>query len=278
MTTEISGEASIVLFAEIEPSLTGIAAKLGVPDPAGEARSWYARFIDIVSAFNTGRLHREIHRDDGTIEEMPSNPSEEQILAFKKSLKAYLKTAFKHDLIQAFNKRKRFVQFEEEAQAPPENPGRPTTLTHEEIIRLSDLIALIQGDAQRKRRSATLARDRINYLFLLATLKFYKKMLHDFGDIPIVRDLHAKDSRDFFIFDVREGRTEAIGIILQDLIDKESAKAVKLCSRKLLNPDKGYLTLNRKISRYFNDSLGGMPFRLKKARLGHTDDNEELDL
>jgi hypothetical protein len=281
MTAEISTDSAQMLFSELEPSLTGIAAKLGVSDPAGEARSWYARFADIVSAFNLGKLQREIHRDDGTVEVLPESPTLEQNEAFQKSLKSYLKTAFKHDLIQAFNKRKRFVQIEDPDQELSK-ASYPTPhsllISEEEIIRLSDLVGLLEADCNRKRRNVSVARDQVNYLFILATLKFYKQLLHDYGDMPIVRDLHAKDARDFFIFDIREGRTEAIGQILRDLVAQEPARAVQLCSKKLLSPEKGYFTLNRKISRYFNNVLGGMPLRLKKLRLGQADIDGEFDI
>ena len=285
MTAEISTNSAQTLFAELEPSLAGIAAKLRVSDPAGEARSWYARFTDIVSAFNAGKLQREIHRDDGTVETVPDNPTEEQNEAFKKSLKSYLKTAFKHDLIQAFNKRKRFVQIDDhldrrhgEPQSVASQPTAQVYLSEAEIIRLSDLINLIESDCKRKKKSVSVARDQVNYLFLLATHKFYKQFIKEYGDMPIVRDLHAQDARDFFIFDIREGRTVAIGQQLQGLIDHEPVRAVQLCCRKLLSPDKGYFTLNRKISRYFNSTLGGMAYRLKKLRLGHPDSDGDFDI
>ena len=269
------------LFSEIEPSLTGIAAKLGVSDPAGEARSWYARFADILAAFETGRLTREIYYDDGRIETFPENPSQEQIAAFRKSIKSYMKTSFKNDLIQAFNKRRVFVQIEDkEGQSLPAGFQLQTHIhsSVEEIIRLSDLIKIIESDCRRKKRSASVARDHVNYLFLLSLLKFYRRFMKSYGVMPIVRNLNAKDARDFFVFDIRDGRTEAVGVILQDLVSKESVKTVALCSRKLLSPEKGYFTLNRKISRYFNNVLGGMPVRLKKLRFGLVEENGDIDL
>jgi hypothetical protein len=281
MDGEISSESAQAIFKEIEPSLAGIAAKMGISDPAGEARSWYARFCDILSGFNSGKLAKEIHRDDGTIESVPERPTEEQSIDFVKSLKSYLRTAFKHDLIQAYNKRKRFVQVDNPEQAMQRGVSPVQThvlASEEEIIKLSDLIGLIESDCKRKKRSVTVARDQLNYLFLLSTLKFYKQFMRDYGDMPIVRDLAAKDAREFFVFDIREGRTEAIGKILEGLISKESVKAVKLSSRELLSPDKGYFTLNRKISRYFNNAMGGMPHRLKKLRFGPPDKDGDFDL
>lgn len=278
MSTEYANE----LFVELEPPLIGMAAKLGVQDPAGEARSWYARFTDIISAFNSGTLRREIHREDGTVEDMPEHPTQEQITAFEKSLKSYLKTAFKHDLIQAFNRQKKiYSPISDDGQVGfkiLQPPRHETCLSEEEIIRLSDLISLIELDCRRKKKSVSVARDQINYLFILATIKFYKQLLKDYGDMPIVRDLRAKDSRSFFVFDIREGRTEAIGDYLRELIDNESLRAVKLCSKKLLSSDKGYSTLNRKISRYFNNALGGMPYRLKKLRFGEPDSDGDFDI
>jgi hypothetical protein len=277
MNEEISQE----IFGEIEQSLTGIAAKLGVSDPAGEARSWYARFIDILAGFNSGKLTREIHREDGTVESMPEQPSEEQRVAFRRSIKAYLKTAFKHDLIQAYNKRKRFLQVDDLDRAMQGNSSpvkNHIIVTEEQVIKLSDLIATIDADYKRRKKSTAVARDYLNSLFLLSILKFYKKFIRTYGDQPIVRDLNAKDAREFFIFDIREGRTEAISKILTELVATEGIRSVTLCSRKLLSEENGYFNLNRKISRYFNDALGGMPNRLKRLRLGQPDESGDFDL
>jgi hypothetical protein len=269
MINTIPAELTEELFIELEPALAGIAAKLGTADPAGEARSWYARFSEIIQAFNSGRLHGEIHRDDGTIEQLSDHPTKEQVAAFKKSLKAYLKTSFKNDLRQAYKIRSRHASLSSdlEQSSIEKTLHHDHNLSEEEVIRLSDLVLLIKRDVERQRRTATAARDHANLLFLVAMLDFHMQLIADYGDMPIVRDLSACDPREFFVYDIREGRTAAISKRLKELLESEPAKAVHLCSKKLLSPDKGYFTLNRKISRYFNDNLGGMPLRLKKIRL-----------
>jgi len=53
---------------------------------------------------------------------------------------------------------------------------------------------------------------------------------------------------------------------LEQLIIIEPIRSVVLISKKLLDEDKGYYALNRKISRYFNDEQGGMAGRLKRLK------------
>lgn len=277
MEAEISSIKARELFEEIEPGLRGIARRYGVVDPAGEARSWYARFIDILDAFNSGRLSREIHLPDGSVEVITGPSTSLQNEGFIKSLKPYLKKSFKNDLIKSFN-REKIYQKVQDLDATKQPLHNHVIATEEQVIKLSDLLSIIESDCKRKSKSLNTARDYINHLFLKAIHEFHSNMFSEYGDIPIVRDLKAQDSRDFFIFDIREGRTESIGKILAESIEEIQIRSVQLVSRKLLSKEKGYFTLNRKISRYFNDALGGMPNRLKRLKLGSRDENGDFDI
>lgn len=264
-------DKSAELFKLVEPQLTAIARKYGVEDPAGEARSWYARFIDIIKSFDDGRYEKRMLDEEGKSVPLPAEPSERELQAFYKSLLSYLKQSFRNDLIQGYNRQKKLQLIDDYEDKRFDGSQQQRSVQvgaydSGDIICLDDLLKIVNADVRRKERNAAVARDRLNFLFLKSVSIFYTQMFHEYGNVPIVRDINAVDARDFFIFDIREGRTEAIGKILGDLISQETIRAVVLSSKKLLSPESGYYALNRKISRYFNDMSGGMPARLKKAK------------
>lgn len=260
------------IFGVAEPQLVAIARRFNLHDPEGEARSWFFRFQKILQGFDEGRYDKR-YKDDANVEHpFPENPTEEQQRLFQRSLVAYLKKAFKNDLKAQYRKQKRIhlvSDYEADVAPDPEAVQESiNALAHssDDVICLEDMLSIMRDDAAREERLATVARDRLNVLFLKAICAFYEKMYEKYGNFSIVRDLNAKDSRDFFIYDIREGRTEGIRQELEALIEEEPVRAVVLQSRKLLAPGSGYYALNRKISRYFNDEHDGMPNRLRKAK------------
>lgn len=261
------------IFGVAEPHLVGIARRFNLHDPEGEARSWFFRFQKILQGFDEGRYEKRYKDDDGTVHLYPEEGATAQQTAWLyRSVVAYLKTAFKNDLRAQYRKQKRIhLVSDYEADVAPDAEavqGSINALAHstDEVICLEDMLRIVRDDASREERLATVARDRLNVLFLKAVCTFYEKMYERYGSFSIVRDLNAKDSRDFFIYDIREGRTEGIRQELEALIKEEPVRAVVLQSKKLLAPGSGYYALNRKISRYFNDEHDGMPNRLRKAK------------
>ena len=260
------------IFGVAEPHLAVIARRFNLHDPQGEAKSWFFRFQKIIQGFDEGRYEKRYKDAAGNVHELPEDPSEEQVAFFYRSLVAYLKTAFRNDLRADYRKKKRVhLVSDYETDVKPSTASVQESLntmihSSSDVIGLKDMLSILEEDVVREGRLATVARDRLNVLFLKAVSIFYKKMFEQYGDFSIVRDLNAKDSRDFFIYDIREGRTESIGAELSTLLKDEPLRAVVLQSTKLLKEGSGYYALNRKISRYFNDEHGGMAARLKKAK------------
>jgi len=260
------------IFRVAESHLVSTARRFNLHDPEGEARSWFFRFQNILQGFDDGRYKKRYKTDDGNSHDLPEEPTEEQMGLFYRSLVAYLKTSFKNDLKAQYRKQKRLHLISDyETEIAPDAEavqGSINALAHskDDVICLHDLLSIMKDDLAREDRLATVARDRLNVLFLKAVCTFYDKMLQSYGNFSIVRDLNAKDSRDFFVYDIREGRTEGIRQELDLLIQDEPIRAVVLQSKKLLAPNSGYYALNRKISRYFNDEHDGMPNRLRRIK------------
>jgi len=260
------------IFGVAEPSLVSIARRFNLHDPHGEAKSWFFRFQKILEGFDEGRYEKRYKASNGSVHELPEVPTDEQIKLFYRSLIAYLKQSFKNDLKAQYRKQKRIhliSDYESDVKPDPAAVQESiSALAHSasDVIGLEDMLKVIREDVVKEDRLATVARDRLNVLFLKAVYSFYERMFEQYGNFSIVRDLHAKDARDFFIYDIREGRTGGIGKELSLLLKKEPVRAVVLQSRKLLLPGSGYYALNRKISRYFNDEHDGMPSRLRKAK------------
>lgn len=274
----ISENDSKEIFAKIEPALAAIAKTFSVSDARGEVQSWYPRFTSIVEGFNSGRLERRIRIGKELIT-LTETPTEAEIAAFHKACIPYIKKSFKNDFLHAKIKNDKYSLFgnvdAELIQHSKEHITRYLNVenshTEEEVIYLSDLIDIIVADCKRKKKGTSLARDRINYLFIKSLLKYHRDLLAKLGNFPIVRDINALDSREFFVYDIRDGRTEAVRDILTDYISKEVNRNVILASQKLLSSNSGYFTLNRKISRYLNDFCGGMPYRLRRLKPAITD-------
>lgn len=255
------------IFAKIEPGLIAFAKAKNIHDPVGEARSWYFRFFAILQGFDSGRY--KCRKDDDEGNPINYNPDEDPLEneRFISSLSGYLKCAFNNDVRYSMKRTNRlFLIPDYEKFDVAYSPTAVSGFDEEDVILLSDMLAVISGDIRRSSRIATVSRDDINNLFLTAILNYYSKSLQTMGDFPIVANYHATQPRDFFIIDIRDSRVESIAEELRILVSKSGSRILELASKKLLDSDNKYGALGKRISRYFNSFQGGMPARLKEIK------------
>lgn len=258
-------ERSKEIFEKLEPELMIIARKYQITDPAGEARSWYMKFMEILKKFDNGQLVKYYQDTTGKQQALPIEPNAKEQKAFERSLSAYLKTSFRHDIFESYRRDVKQKKCQVEMANILSSPTASASFVCDEIITLDDIIDIIAFDLKRATSTASVARDDVNRIFLQSTLNYHLELKSKYGNFPIVRDISAINPGEFFVYDLREGRTEGIRIAIAELLKTEKNRMVILTYTKIAE-GKGYHALNRKISRYFNDHLKGMPERLRDMK------------
>lgn len=264
---------AIDIFKDVEPGLIAIGKSFNLHDPEGEAKSWYPKYLSILHRFDSGHFYKQ-YLNNSTKQLVPDAPTQEIECLFLKSLGRYIKVAYRNDLSAEYNKERRKSEISTNAAQQGCPDAEYTTILSSydtaEIISLKDLIHIISIDLNRAIRNASIAREELNRCFIQALLEYYNSLYEMFGDFSIIRDYFAIDSKDFFIYDIREGRTEGVRANLVKLIEDLNIISVSLMGNKFLSKPDGYIVLNKKISRYFNEYLGGMPNRLKELKTKQT--------
>lgn len=254
------------LYTEIKPILLSYARRYKAPNPNDIVNDWMSTAYIIARRFDDGELTKRIESDKKFIEYDPTKHTTDMFAA---SLKKYLITAFIHDIIKQYNVGKKYIAPAKDAPATEifdvesNKQGRRFTMHDADSANLSDLKDIVDSDIRKLQANCTTILDLTNVKFLESVSAYCAQLLEKFGDFQVVQDLDIGENRHFFSEDFKEDAETGIRKELCKIILKEENPAIIQKLGVLINPNnKG--TLQKRIFRYFFESRGGIPARLKR--------------
>lgn len=244
------------LFAELEPRLATWAARLGISDPDGEAKSWWLNFSELYDKIAVDPGHQIfVRRETGEAETDPAK--------IKRNLSYYIISSFKYWVLIQHRENRRF------ASIAPQLPAQINHRHHEELmgeaidscdIKMSNLIGLVEADVAEFGRSLTTGA-KVSETFFSCCAERLKSIMAATGDIPIVVNQKADTDREFFVPDILGGAHE-IQKLLAERLD-EQTNVLLLRRLLILTNSKNYgATARIKLERYQASYKGGWRRRL----------------
>ncbi len=255
------------IFEKIQPRLINLGYKFKEADPKGSALSWWARYHAIVEQYNSSPdMHLIFDRQAGTQIQISSIDDTNKDM-WTKSFCAYLRKAYKNDLLKDHSRNNLTLECENHIIVE-EQPANPLLLnqhfSEEETVSINDLLSIIKLDSSRAKAIATTYTTILNSILLQSLVEYYSEMLKKFGNINIVKNYASSTSKDFFISDISDDRTNDVA----QLMLAKATSFGKLVQAKILKmvSEPGKTTIKKRINGYFGSYKGGLVARLKKRK------------
>lgn len=254
------------IYKEIEPSLVGVAYKYKVPNPKEVVAEWLSKAFIIADRFDKGELTKKVslETDENSEKSVAFDPSKHSQEEFVESLKAYLKTAFVHDLIKQYNKRKRHSKYQVSQLHASANmsSGLDSLDSFLDAIHVDDIMAIIKLDISRLEGSKSSVLDLVNQKFLESIYTYCDDLKNSYGNFVVVQDIDQEDNKKFFTEDFRDDLEDGVRKNLCKVILAEENPMLIQKLNFLISKDKKG-TLQKRIFRYFFEYHNGYPKRLR---------------
>lgn len=261
----------VEIYADLDVSLRGIARKLNTPHPKQSVDEWFSRAYEIALKFDRKELTAKVRLEES--EELSNyDTSRHTTEQLEHDFKRYLRQAFSNDLHRAYALGKRIVSESDiaaagmyiEKMAARAPAAQPLPIFRYDVIKLSQLVRLLEDDLSRLSQDRRSMPDAIYHAFIQAFLNYCRGLLQlpEWQEVAVIPDPDETDSKLYFNPDFRVELENNVRRELCRIIISEK-NPILVHRLHVLADSSGPAALRKRLFRYLFEYRGGIPDRIR---------------